>query len=221
MKAMILAAGKGERMRPLTLTRPKPLLAVGGRALIEHHLHGLAKAGFREIVINLSWLGTQIRQALGSGARYGLDIRYSEEGPEPLETGGGIFRVLPMLGPGPFLVINADVWMDYPYARLRDVLGEGDLAHLVMVDNPEHNPDGDFVLAADRIVEGPGERFTFSGLGVYRPALFEGCTDGRFKLAPLLRAAMEQDRVSGERYGGGWLDVGTPERLAELDRRLT
>ena len=126
-----------------------------------------------------------------------------------------------MLEPGPFLAINADVWMDYPYARLRDVLSEDDLAHLVLVDNPGHNPAGDFVLADNRIVEGPGKRFTFSGLGVYRPELFEGCRDGQFKLAPLLRAAAGQNRVSGERYEGGWLDVGTPERLAELDKRLS
>ena len=221
MRAMILAAGRGERMRPLTLTRPKPLLDVGGEALIEHHLRALAAAGFVQLVVNLSWLGEQICAALGDGSRLGVDVRYSDEGPEPLETGGGIFRALPLLGPAPFLVLNGDVWTDYPYARLRECLRSGDLAHLVLVPNPAHNEQGDFVLRDGRMVEGEaGERFTFSGIGVYRPELFEGCRDGIFKLAPLLRSAARAGRVSAELYGGEWLDIGTPERLADLDRRL-
>ena len=221
MKSMILAAGRGERMRPLTLARPKPLLDVGGQALIEHHLQALAGAGYATVVINLSWLGEQISATLGDGSRFGIDIRYSEEGPEPLETGGGIFRALPQLGPGPFLVLNGDVWTDYPYAQLRDRLHAGDLAHLVLVPNPPHNTKGDFVLRAGRMREGEeSERFTFSGIGIYHPDLFEGCRDGIFKLAPLLRTAARAGRVSAELYGGDWLDIGTPERLAALDRRL-
>jgi len=221
MKAMILAAGRGERMRPLTLRRPKPLLDVGGRALIEHHLQALAAAGYPQVVINLSWLGEQICGALGDGSRYGIEIRYSEEGPEPLETGGGIFRALPLLGPAPFMVLNGDVWTTYPYARLRERLKPGDLAHLVLVPNPQHNERGDFVLRDGRMVEGDaGERHTFSGIGVYDPALFDGCQDGIFKLAPLLRAAARAGRVSAELFDGDWLDIGTPERLAALDRRL-
>jgi len=221
MRAMILAAGRGERMRPLTLSRPKPLLRAGGCAVIEHQLRALAAAGFGEVVVNLSWLGEQICAALGDGAPYGLSIRYSEEGPEPLETGGGIFRALPLLGPAPFLVLNGDVWTDYPYGELRHRLQTDDLAHLVLVPNPPHNERGDFVLRDGRVVEdASGERGTFSGLGVYRPELFAGCQDGIFKLAPLLRSAARAGRVSAELYGGEWLDIGTPERLAALDRQL-
>jgi MurNAc alpha-1-phosphate uridylyltransferase len=217
---MILAAGRGERMRPLTLTRPKPLLEAGGAPLIVHHLRALAGAGFEDVVVNLSWLGVQIREALGDGSRHGLRIHYSDEGPEPLETGGGIFRALPLLGDGPFLVLNGDTWSDIPYGDLRERLAAHDLAHLVLVQNPVHNPNGDFVLDNGRIVEATGERQTFSGVGLYRAELFEGCRDGIFKLAPLLRAAARDGRVSGELHGGAWLDIGTPERLAELDARL-
>jgi MurNAc alpha-1-phosphate uridylyltransferase len=217
---MILAAGRGERMRPLTLDRPKPLLEVGGLPLIVHHLHALAMAGFRDVVVNVSWLGSQIEAALGDGSRYNVRLAYSDEGPEPLETGGGIFRALPLLGPAPFLVLNGDVWTDYPYAKLRESLRPADLAHLVLVGNPDHNPAGDFVLRGGRIVEEPLERLTFSGVGVYRPGLFDGRKDGVFKLAPLLRAAARAGRVSGEVHDGDWLDIGTPERLAELDQRL-
>jgi len=240
MKAMILAAGKGERMRPLTLQRPKPLLEVGGRALIEHHLHALAAAGFSDVVVNLSWLGGQIRAALGDGTRFGVAITYSDEGPEPLETGGGIFRALPHLCPvgvEPFLVLNGDVWMDYPYAALRERFAAGlpnkDQAHLVLVPNPGHNARGDFACADGRMVEPvPGmardtaaaalfealPRYTFSGLGVYHPSLFNGCEDGIFKLAPLLRAAAVNGRVGVEIFRGTWQDIGTPERLGALNR---
>jgi len=217
---MVLAAGRGERMRPLTLARPKPLLEAGGTPLIVHHLRALAAAGFEDVVVNLSWLGGQIREALGDGTRHGLRIHYSDEGPEPLETGGGIFRALPLLGDGPFLVLNGDTWSDIPYADLRERLAPADLAHLVLVPNPTHNADGDFVLERGRIVETPGDRLTFSGVGLYRAELFEGCRDGVFKLAPLLRAAVRDGRVSGELHDGSWLDIGTPERLAELDARL-
>jgi MurNAc alpha-1-phosphate uridylyltransferase len=217
---MVLAAGRGERMRPLTLARPKPLLEAGGTPLIVHHLRALAAAGFEDVVVNLSWLGGQIREALGDGTRHGLRIHYSDEGPEPLETGGGIFRALPLLGDGPFLVLNGDTWSDIPYVDLRERLAPVDLAHLVLVPNPTHNADGDFVLERGRIVETPGDRLTFSGVGLYRAELFEGCRDGVFKLAPLLRAAVRDGRVSGELHDGSWLDIGTPERLAELDARL-
>lgn len=217
---MILAAGRGERMRPLTLARPKPLLEAGGAPLIVHHLRALQAAGFADVVVNLSWLGEQVRAALGDGSRYGLRLHYSDEGPEPLETGGGIFRALPLLGAGPFLVLNGDVWTDIDWPRLRDRLAPRDLAHLVLVPNPAHNGQGDFVLERGRIVETAGERLTFSGVGVYRAGLFDGCSDGVFKLAPLLRAAARAGRVSGELHDGAWLDIGTPERLAQLDRRL-
>jgi N-acetyl-alpha-D-muramate 1-phosphate uridylyltransferase len=226
MKAMVLAAGRGERMRPLTLDRPKPLLEVAGLPLIGHHLHALAMAGFRDVVVNVSWLGDQIRAALGDGSRFNVRVEYSDEGPEPLETGGGIFRALPLLGSAPFLVLNGDVWTDFPYAKLRESLRPEDSAHLVLVANPEHNPGGDFLLRGGRVVEdviGPGdegERLTFSGVGVYRPQLFAGCEDGVFKLAPLIRAAARNGRVGGELHDGEWMDIGTPGRLAELDRRL-
>jgi len=225
MRAMVLAAGRGERMRPLTLARPKPLLEVGGLPLIAHHLHALAMAGFVDVVVNVSWLGEQIRAVLGDGARYNVRLRYSDEGPEPLETGGGIFRALPLLGPAPFLVLNGDIWTDYPYAKLRESLRREDLAHLVLVENPVHHPGGDFVLRDGRIVEddpaatGTG-RLTFAGVGVYRPELFAGCRDGAFRLAPLLRAAAQQGRLGGEVHEGDWIDIGTPERLAERDGRL-
>ena len=217
---MILAAGRGERMRPLTLVKPKPLLEAGGAPLIVHHLRALQAAGFEDVVVNLSWLGEQIRAALGDGSRHGVRLHYSDEGPEPLETGGGIFRALPLLGAGPFLVLNGDVWTDIDWSRMRDRLAPRDLAHLVLVPNPVHNQKGDFVLEGGRIVESAGERHTFSGVGVYRAELFEGCRDGVFKLAPLLRAAAREGRVSGEVHTGAWLDIGTPERLAHLDALL-
>lgn len=220
MKAMILAAGKGERMRPLTLHTPKPLLPVAGQPLIEYHLRALAAAGFTEVVINHAWLGQQIEDHLGDGSRFGLSIRYSPEG-EPLETGGGIFKALPLLGEAPFLLVNGDVWTDYDLSRLRAPL-QG-LAHLVLVDNPSHHGGGDFRLQGAQVVDGddaPGT-LTFSGLSVLHPALFEGCRPGAFKLAPLLRQAMAAGQVSGEHYQGRWVDVGTQERLAEVERLIS
>lgn len=219
MKAMILAAGKGERMRPLTLHTPKPLLRAAGVPLIEYHLRGLAASGFREVVINHAWLGEQIEAHLGDGARFGLALRYSPEC-EPLETGGGILRALPLLGDDPFLVVNGDIWTDYPFATLRRPLAG--LAHLVMVDNPPHHPAGDFHLDERGAVstEGDAPRFTYSGLSVLHPRLFAGCTAGAFKLAPLLVRAMAAGQVSGERFAGRWVDVGTVERLAEVERLL-
>lgn len=219
MKAMILAAGRGERMRPLTDRTPKPLLQAGGRALIEYHIRALAGAGVDSLVVNLSYRGDQIRTALGDGSRYGVSISYSPEGEPPLETGGGIFHALALLGSEPFIVVNGDIWTRYPYASL-PAQPDG-LAHLVLVDNPEHHPQGDFHLRDGRVCsEGEGERLTFSGIGVYRPELFDGSAAGRFPLAPLLRRAMDADEVGGEHYRGPWLDIGTPQRLEELDRSL-
>lgn len=215
---MILAAGRGERMRPLTDRTPKPLLVAGGLPLIVHHLERLAEAGFREVVINLAHLGGQIRAALGSGGPWGLTIRYSEEPPGALETGGGILQALPLLGDGAFAVINGDVWTDFPLRRLRRA--PDGLAHLVLVDNPPQHPGGDFALHGARVrTDGP-VRYTYAGLAVIDPDLFAGCRPGRFPLAPLLRTAADADRVSGEHHPGRWLDVGTPGRLAALDALL-
>lgn len=215
--AMLLAAGRGERMRPLTDHTPKPLLAVGGRPLVVWHLERLAAAGIRDIVINHAHLGEKIEQALGDGARWGVQIRYSAEG-TALETGGGIHHALPLLDDAPFIVINADVWCDLQPGGL--ALADGMLAQLVMVDNPPHNPDGDFHLAGGRLDADGRPRLTFSGIGAYHPALFADCRAGAFPLAPLLREAMRAGRVGGEHYHGRWTDVGTPARLAELDREL-
>ena len=205
-------------MRPLTDHIPKPLLKVGGRCLIEYHLIALAKAGIREIVINHAWLGQQIEQALGDGSRWGVQIRYSAE-PEGLETGGGIFNALPLLGEKPFLVVNADVWCNYPFHQLP--AEPAGLAHLVLVDSPRHHPEGDFVLQDDRVRLEGEPRLTYSGIGIYHPALFADCAPGIFPLAPLLRSAIAADKVSGEYYGGRWVDVGTPERLHKLDEEIT
>jgi MurNAc alpha-1-phosphate uridylyltransferase len=229
MKAMILAAGRGNRMRPLTDHTPKPLLKAGGLTLIEHQIRRLAAAGFTDLVINHAHLGEQIEAHLGDGAAHGVSIRYSAEGRAlghkgALETGGGIFKALPLLtdGDAPFLVTNGDVWCDFDYGRFADgaALAQGDLATLVLVDNPGHNAAGDFALAGARVSRDAGDRLTFSGIGVYHPALFAGCTPGAFPLAPLLSAAMDAGRVGGLRHAGRWIDVGTPERLADLDRLL-
>lgn len=219
-KAMILAAGRGERMRPLTDHTPKPLLPVSGRPLIEYHLRALAAAGVRDVVINHAHLGERIEQALGDGSRFGVRIHYSPEHPA-LETGGGIFHALPLLGSEPFLVINGDVWTDMPLSRLLEsVLPANDLARLVLVENPPHHADGDFSLQHGRVRNEGRPRYTFSGIGLYHPRLFAACRPGAFPLAPLLRRAMTTDRVGGELYRGRWVDVGTPQRLAELDREL-
>lgn len=219
MKAMILAAGKGERLRPLTLHTPKPLVRAGGVPLIEYHVRALATAGFDELVINHAWLGEQIEAYLGDGERFGVRIRYSAEG-EPLETGGGIHRALALLGDEPFAVINGDIWTDYDFTALRQPLVG--LAHLVLVNNPAHHPTGDFSLRDGLLREGDesAERLTYSGIAVLHPRLFAGCQAGAFKLAPLLRQAMASNQVSGERYDGQWVDVGTHERLAEVERIL-
>jgi len=220
MKAMLLAAGRGSRMRPLTDAVPKPLLPVAGRPLIEHHVLRLRDAGFSDLVVNCAWLGEQIEAYLGSGARYGVRIAYSHEG-QALETGGGIFRALPLLsatGREPFLVISTDVWTDYPLARLADL--HPARGHLVMVDNPEHLAQGDFCAGPDGLLRerGEGTRLTYSGLSVLHPDLFAGCVDGVFPLRPLFLRAMAEQLLNGEHYTGAWLDVGTPERLQMAER---
>ncbi len=206
-------------MRPLTDHTPKPLLSAGGRTLIEYLVHALVKAGIAEVIINLAHLGEKIEAALGDGSRYGATIRYSYEGGEALETGGGILRALPLLGEQPFLALNGDIATDFPFARLRgQPVG---LAHLVLVPNPQQHPLGDFALERDRVREAGENRLTFAGIGVYRPQLFAGCRAGKFALAPLLRQAMALGKVSGELYGGFWMDIGTQDRLSALDERLS
>ncbi|MDT8895014.1 nucleotidyltransferase family protein [Halomonas sp. I1] len=219
MKAMILAAGLGTRMRPLTDHCPKPLLDVGGKPLIVHHLERLARAGIRDLVINVSYRAEQIVDALGDGSAYGVSIAWSHE-TTPLETGGGIRRALPLLGDMPFLLINGDVWCDLDPATLPSSLGS-DLARLVLVDNPVHHPEGDFLLDADgRVQEGPGPRLTYSGIAQIDPSLVAEHTETTFALAPLLRSAIAHGRVAGHHHQGQWVDVGTPERLAALDQAL-
>jgi MurNAc alpha-1-phosphate uridylyltransferase len=220
MRAMILAAGRGERMRPLTDRTPKPLLLVGGKPLIVWHLENLARAGFRDIIINHAHLGDQIERALGGGSRYGVSIRYSAEG-EALETAGGIANALTLLGEEPFLVVNGDIYCNADFSSLLNQPAPHMLAHLLLVDNPPQHPRGDFVLQQGKLVARDGPRLTFSGIGVYRPQLFAGIVPGtKAKLAPLLHAAIEQGRVSAEHYHGHWVDVGTPERLRALDHSL-
>ena len=226
MKAMILAAGRGERMRPLTDHTPKPLLEAGGKPLIVWHLERLARAGLREIVINHAHLGAQIEAALGDGARWGLAITYSPEPEGALETAGGIANALPLLGDqDPFLVINGDTWCDWDVAQALQLPAPNHLAHLVLVPNPSHHPHGDFALNGRQVsadlTAGGVQAYTFSGIGIYRPQLFDDIERGQpAKLAPLLRAAMASGQVTGELHGGRWVDVGTPQRLAALDAEL-
>ena len=210
MTAMILAAGRGERMRPLTDHTPKPLLPAAGRPLIEHLIIALVAQGFPEIVVNTAHLAEQIERHLGDGARFGAQIAYSRE-TEALETGGGIRQALPLLGNQPFLVVNGDIATDFPFGQLKHP--PAGWAHLVLVPNPEHHPRGDFVLEGERVVDAGPERHTFSGIGVYHPDLLRNLAPGRFPLAPLLRAAMAKGQVSGELYRGFWMDIGTAERL--------
>ncbi len=224
MKAMILAAGRGERMRPLTDHRPKPLLEAGGKPLIVWHIERLRDAGFRELVINHAHLGHLLETALGDGSAFGVRIAWSAEA-VALETAGGIRQALPLLGDAPFVVVNGDVFCDADFGALRaaaEALAAGeDLAHLLLVPNPDHHPTGDFGLVNGRVHAEGEPRLTFAGLGAYRPALFAGLAAGeRAALGPLLRAAMAAGRVAGARHDGCWVDVGTPQRLAELDARL-
>ena len=215
---MVLAAGRGERMRPLTDRMPKPLLPVGDEPLVGHQLRILAAAGCREIVMNCAWLGDVLRAALGDGRRWGVDITYSPEPWPALDTGGGIYQALPLLGAAPFLLVNGDVWCEWSPAALR--LERGRLAQLLLVPNPPHNPGGDFALEQGRVVPDGELRYTYSGIALLHPDLFAACRPGRFALAPLLRKAAASGQVGGVLHEGTWLDVGTPERLYALQARL-
>lgn len=223
MHALILAAGRGERLRPLTDSTPKPLLRVGKLRLVEYHLRSLANAGIRDIVINHAHLGQQITAALGSGSDYNVKIEYSPEPEGALETAGGIVKALPLLDSDPFVVVNADIWTDYPFGALPGQIAG--FAHLVLVDNPPHHPEGDFLFDGGLLhgirIGSQGEPLTFSGIGVYRRELFAGMAPGRAPLAPILRNAVASGLVSGEHYTGRWVDVGTPDRLAQLDAELS
>lgn len=217
MRVMILAAGRGNRLRPLTDTIPKPLIEVNGKALIVRHLEHLRAGGFTEIVINVAWLAERIKAQLGSGSQYGVHIRYSDEPEGALETGGGILQALPLLGAQPFLVVGADIYTDFPFAGLKAVLARDDLAHLVMVPNPPHHRDGDFFLDGNgRLHAGGTPQLTYAGIGVHRAEFFRDCSPGKFPMLPWWQRAMRAGRVSGEVYRGGWQDIGTPESLRAL-----
>ena len=219
-KAMILAAGHGTRMKPLTDHTPKPLLKVGGKPLIVWHIEKLKKAGFQDIIINIAWLGEQIPKALGDGSQFGVNLEYSDEQKDgALETAGGIIKALPFFEDKPFLVVNGDVWCDYEYSN-KNPLTADKLTHLILVNNPKHNPDGDFALNNQTIKTKGENKLTFSGIGYYQPALFKTLPQGKRPLAPLLREAMDNNKVSGEHFAGDWRDIGTPERLTELDKLL-
>jgi len=214
MRAMILAAGRGERLRPLTDEIPKSLVEVRGKSLLERHLEHVRSAGIRTVVINLGWLGDKIVERIGSGSRYGLEVIYSQEGEDILETGGGIHKALPRLGADSFLVVNADIYTDMPVPNVQ--LGDGHLGHLVMVPTPDYRDHGDFDIENGLIRNSDKAVYTFSGVAIYRPEFFDGCEAGRFPLAPLLREAADRGRLSGSLYEGTWADVGTLERLAAL-----
>ncbi|MDP9802582.1 MULTISPECIES: N-acetylmuramate alpha-1-phosphate uridylyltransferase MurU [Acinetobacter] len=223
MKAMILAAGLGNRMRPLTLYTPKPLLEVGGKPLIVWHIEKLKKIGVTEIVINSAWLADKLISSLGDGSQFGVDIRWTRED-EGLETAGGIINALPLLGTDPFILVNGDVWTTMDFEALRHIKLNDDLAHLVLVDNPKQHPEGDFTLFDGRAFtfdqDVTGENLTFSGVSVIHPKLFDGLEPGKRPLAPLLKQAMQNQKISGEKLKGAWVDVGTPERLMELDLQI-
>jgi N-acetyl-alpha-D-muramate 1-phosphate uridylyltransferase len=218
MKAMILAAGRGERMRPLTDHTPKPLLSVAGKPMIVHTIEQLVQAGYTELVINHAHLGSQIEGALGDGTQFGASIQYSPEGEQGLETAGGIIHALPLLGNTPFLVVNGDIATNFDFSSLRHITV--DLAHLVLVPNPDHHPNGDFGVTNGLVDEHATERRTFSGIGVYSPKLFDNLPEGTRKLGGLLRSKMADRRVSGQKFDGFWLDIGTPERLHALNSYL-
>ncbi|MCT8088459.1 MULTISPECIES: N-acetylmuramate alpha-1-phosphate uridylyltransferase MurU [unclassified Acinetobacter] len=223
MKAMILAAGLGNRMRPLTLHTPKPLLEVGGKPLIVWHIEKLQNIGIKDIVINTAWLGEKLAQTLGDGSQFGVNILWSHEG-EGLETAGGIINALPLLGQEPFILVNGDVWSTMDFSTLLDVKLENDLAHLVLVENPAQHPNGDFTLANGRAYtfdqNQPGEALTYSGVAVIHPGMFAGLENGKRPLAPLLKQAMLEQQISASKMQGVWVDVGTPERLNVLDQQI-
>jgi len=215
--AMLLAAGRGERMRPLTDALPKPLLPVRGKPLIVYHLEKLARLGVQTAVINLAWLGSQLRAALGDGARWGLRIHYSDEGTQALDVGGGIFRALPWLGSEPFLVVSSDIYTAFDFAELE--IGPQALAQLLLVPNPEHHRRGDFALIDGRVAPAGEHTLTYGGIGLFRAQLFEGCRPGRFALLPLLERAMSAERLHGQLYAGPWTNVGTAGQLDALQAR--
>ena len=215
MKAMVLAAGRGERLRPLTDETPKSLIEVRGQALLERHLDNIAASGITEVVINLGWLGERIRERIGSGSEYGLNVVFSDEGDNVLETGGGILKALPLLGSDPFAVVNADIYTDLPIPEVE--LDDNTDGHLVLVPSPAYRDAGDFGLDGERITN--EALYTFSGMSFYRPEFFAGCEAGRFSIVPLLRKAADAGRLSGMLYEGLWADVGTPERLAAINRK--
>jgi N-acetyl-alpha-D-muramate 1-phosphate uridylyltransferase len=214
---MILAAGRGERMRPLTDSVPKPLLAAGGKPLIQYHIENLAAAGIRDVVINLAWQGAKLRAAIGDGSRYGIRIHYSDEGDAALETGGGICNALPLLGNDPFIVVSGDIWSDFPLATL--ALAQADVAHFVVVPNPDFHARGDFGIEGGRMTDS-GSKYTYANIGMFRPEFFAGKKPEKFALAPLMFEWIGRGRVSGELYTGQWHNVGTPAQLAALDARL-
>lgn len=220
MKAFVLAAGRGERLRPLTDTMPKPLIKAGAYSLIEYHLRNLQRAGISEVVINISWLGEQIKKTLGDGSLYHLNIDYSDEGNEALETAGGIIKALPLVGDNPFLVINADIWTDFDLTNLAHQTIDSE-AHLVLVDNPEHNIKGDFSLNHNLVTNSGSPMLTYSGIGIYTNEFFNGYAAGKRSLAPILRSKIDANHISGEHYRGQWTDVGTIERLNTLNAMLT
>lgn len=217
MRAMILAAGRGDRLRPLTDEIPKSLIEVRGESLLERHLENVRSAGIETVVINLGWLGDKIVERVGSGKRYGLEVLYSQEGDNILETGGGIHKALPMLGADPFLVVNADIYTDMPVPDMQ--LADDHLGHLVMVPTPDYREHGDFDIEAGLVRNGDKAAYTFSGVAIYRPEFFDGCEAGRFPLAPMLREAADHRALSGSFYQGIWADVGTPERLAQVNKQ--
>lgn len=220
MKAMILAAGRGERLRPHTDITPKPLIQVGKHRLIEYHLLNLARAGIEDVVINISWLADQIRETLGGGSNYSLNISYSDEGEEALETAGGIINAMPLLGNEAFIVINGDIWCDYDLSSLVGRSMEHE-AHLVLVNNPEHNTEGDFALENGLIKNSGDNKLTYSGIGLYTGDFFADTDPGKKALAPILRKKSELNKISGEYYNGQWVDIGTIERLAQLRSYLS
>ena len=220
MRAMILAAGRGERMRPLTDTSPKPLLPAGGKPLIQYHIEALRAAGVRDIVINLAWQGAMLRAALRDGSRFDVQLHYTDEGSEALETGGGIFNALHLLGEEPFIVVSGDIWTDFPMQTLRARLTNQDVAHFVMAPNPDFHPRGDFVLTDGRVREGEGQRYTYANIAVLTREFFADCQPGKFPLVPVMRRWIREDRVSGELYEGEWRNVGTPAQLNELNEYL-
>ena len=222
MRAMILAAGRGERMRPLTDKMPKSMLEVNGKPLIQYHVENLVQAGIVDIVINHAFFGEQIEAYLKDGKALGANIAYSAEGDQPLETAGGIVKALPLLGDKPFVTVNADIWTDFPF---QDLLCESDglpndSAHLILVDNPEHNPEGDFALSGEKVINQGEPMLTYSGVSIFTPGFFKDCTSGSAPLAPILRLAASEGRLTGSHYQGQWQDIGTPERLSDLRQSL-